>query len=159
MSEAPDTPGVVVRVERFARLKEPRLRPRFWEVFSLAFWILLGVLSAGLVFWYALSGVGRSQYAFLQCGVFFMAAYNLLDTVGTSLYVRRGAAWGRTLRAFGSVVSLPLATAFYITFSWFLSTWLFVTQVLLLVVFLAYATIRAWRGTRGQPRSNSIDGA
>lgn len=158
VSEAPNTPEFVVRVEWLLGIGEPRLRSRSWEAFWVAFGILVAALSAGLILWYALSGEGRSQEVFLQCGVLFLMLHNLSDSVGTSLYVRRGAAWGRALRALGSAVFFPLSMTSYLACFWFLATWFFVLEALLLAILLVYGVIRAWRGPGNRPRSDSVGG-
>jgi hypothetical protein len=158
VSETPDTPGFPARVEWFLGIGEPRLRSRSWEVFSVAFCTLFGSLSAGLILWYALSGNGRSYEIFLQCGVLFLAVYNLCDSVGTSLYVRRGEARGRALRVFGYAVFFPLSMISYLACFWFLATWFFVVDALVLTVLLVYGVTRAWRGPRDRPQSDSVDG-
>lgn len=62
----------------------------------------------------------------------FLWAWVLAENGGAYLYARRGAWWGRGLRAFGWVAFLPLSLGFYLLSFWATSTFMFVTLSVLL---------------------------
>lgn len=158
VSEPSDAPGLVARAERFFGLGEPKLRSRSQRVFLAALTVPVGVLSVGLIFWYAFSGQGRSSEVLLQCGILFLMLMNLFDGVGASLYVRRGAQTGRVLRVLGYAVFFPLSMVCYLAYSWFSATWLFVAEASSLAVLLVYGMVRVRRRPRDRSRSDPFDG-
>ena len=127
-------------------------KPRSW------FWVVLSVVVAALagvsIFRIVLSD-GSDEQLFSQLGVLFVGLWSLSDVGGALLYVRRGAAWGRTLRVFGYAVFFPLAILLHLAGSWFTSRPLFVVQVgfLLLVALVIGAPAIVRRARRnGTPR-------
>lgn len=159
MSEPPNASELVRRVEWFLGIGEPNLRSRSRGTLQVALGIPIAVLSGSSILWYAFSGGGRGPEVLLQCGVLLLMLQYLSDGVGTSLYVRRGAARGRALRVFGYAVFFPLSMVSYLAYFWFSATWLFVLGALLLAALLIHWAVRAWRGPRDRSRSDSFDGA
>ena len=73
----------------------------------------------------------------------------LAENGGAYLYARRGAWWGRGLRAFGWVAFLPLSLGFYLLSFWATSTFMFVTLSVLLGILVVGPAYRfaslAWQ--------------
>ena len=134
MSMRPDN-TVATRAERLLGIGKPKPRSSFWVVFS----VLLVAWGVGAILRLVLSE-GWNEEGFPALGGLFIGLWLLSDVGGALLFVRRGAAWGRALRALGYAVFLPLAVLSYLIGSWFTSPWLFAAQA----GFLLLATLVFW---------------
>ncbi len=144
MSTPPVATPAVERAERLLGLREPKPRSRFW----VAYFALWGALILGLFLWAVLRGGGwLGDEAFWLWGALFSSVWICCDTGGSLLYVRRGAPWGRTLRALGYALFLPLAMGFYLVAFWFSSIWAFVVEALFVGAIVMPVVVRAVKGT------------
>ncbi len=143
MSTPPDATPVVERAERLLGLGEPKSRSLFW----VAYFVLFGALSFGLFVWAVVWGGGwLGREAFWLWGALLLSLWVLADTGGSIAYVRRGAPWGRGLRALGYAVFLPLALGFYLVAFWFSSVWVFVVEALYVGAIVVRVVVRVARG-------------
>lgn len=142
---APVGATLAQRTERILGIGEPRLGSRFWLVYPA----FLVVLSLGWILWPVFSGDAVSRDAvFLQWGVLFLGLCAVADAGGALLYVRYGAASGRTLRALGHAVFFPLALCLYLAQYWLFATWLFVVEALVVGAFFVSVAVRVVRRVR-----------
>ena len=142
MSTPPDTTPVE-RAEGLLGLGEPKPRSWFW----VAYLGSLAALSLGFIVWPFASGGGRPLDAgFLVWGSLFVSLWALADTGGSLMHVRRGAPWGRGLRAFGYAVFLPLAMGLWLAHFWFsANTFFFVVAALLVGSVMVQWAVRVAR--------------
>lgn len=142
MADAPLTE----RGERLLGIGEPKPPSRFRLSAILAVGALLTI---GTLLWYALSGGRGGGPGYSTAAPLFLWVFVLAENVGSYLYARRGAWWGRGLRAFGWAAFWPLSMGFYLLGFWGTSTFMFVGLSVLLgiwVVGVAYRFARlAWR--------------
>ncbi|MDP9458346.1 MAG: hypothetical protein M3Q60_21790 [Actinomycetota bacterium] len=142
MSTRPDT-TITARTERLLGIRQPKPRSLFWFVFS----VLLVAWGAVTILQLVLSE-GWDEEGFMQLGGLFIGLWLLFDVGGALLYVRRDAAWGRTLRVIGHAVFLPLVIVSYLIGSWFTATWLFFAQARVLLLAALVSGTRAARRVR-----------
>lgn len=142
---APTGTILAERTERVLGLGEPKLPSRY----GLAFVALLAAFFVGVLAWYTLAGGWEGSESSSIVGSVFLWLWLLSEKVGSFLHARRGASWGRGLRAFGYAVFFPTSMAFYLAYYWSNSTFGFVVLALIVGLGVARTAVRllglAWR--------------